>query len=182
MNDLAHGKGLREIGHCGQRLDLDRHRGISGKAWMLRISAEPCLGQCSFQPSNVHRGAGAMAIMSGKFPHMTGGHCKTDACVFHSIKHSFYRPLSRVLTIRALSQRSSAEVSGRHRQYAAHGVLSVSEECFLWGHFGFNRRALKWHRDWVDVDVFIRFSKCSGGSDIDCAMVDATIIKVHRHG
>ncbi len=37
--------------------------------------------------------------------------------------------------------------------------------------------------DWVRADVFQRmFGAVSGDPDMDYAMVDATIIKVHRHG
>jgi len=38
-------------------------------------------------------------------------------------------------------------------------------------------------RDWVRADVFRRlFEACSDESDMEYAMVDATIVKVHRHG
>jgi transposase len=38
-------------------------------------------------------------------------------------------------------------------------------------------------RDWVRVDVFKRlFDACSDDTDMEYAMVDATIVKVHRHG
>ena len=39
------------------------------------------------------------------------------------------------------------------------------------------------YRDWVKADVFLRlFEACSGEPDMEYAMVDATIVKVHRHG
>jgi transposase len=39
------------------------------------------------------------------------------------------------------------------------------------------------YRDWVKADVFIRlFEACSDEPDMEYAMVDATIVKVHRHG
>lgn len=39
------------------------------------------------------------------------------------------------------------------------------------------------YRGWVKADVFIRlFEACSGQPDMEYAMVDATIVKVHRHG
>jgi transposase len=38
-------------------------------------------------------------------------------------------------------------------------------------------------RDWRDADVFQRlFEACSDEPDMEYAMVDATIVKVHRHG
>jgi transposase len=38
-------------------------------------------------------------------------------------------------------------------------------------------------RDWRDADVFQRlFDACSDEPDLEYAMVDATIVKVHRHG
>ena len=38
-------------------------------------------------------------------------------------------------------------------------------------------------RDWRDADVFQRlFEACSDEPDMEFAMVDATIVKVHRHG
>ena len=38
-------------------------------------------------------------------------------------------------------------------------------------------------RDWVKADVFQRlFDAVSEQSDMEYAMVDATIVKVHRHG
>ena len=38
-------------------------------------------------------------------------------------------------------------------------------------------------RDWVRRDVFQRlFDACSDEPDMEYAMIDATIVKVHRHG
>jgi transposase len=38
-------------------------------------------------------------------------------------------------------------------------------------------------RDWVRADVFVRlFEACSDEPDMEYAMVDAAIVKVHRHG
>src|SRR5689334_10050420 len=39
------------------------------------------------------------------------------------------------------------------------------------------------YRDWVRADVFAwLFAACSDEPDMEYAMVDATIVKVHRHG
>jgi transposase len=41
----------------------------------------------------------------------------------------------------------------------------------------------KRYRDWVKADVFKRlFDASSEDPDLEYAMVDATIVKVHRHG
>ena len=50
-------------------------------------------------------------------------------------------------------------------------------------HFGKWNTAFKRFRDWVKADVFKRiFDAVSDEPDMECAMVDATIVKVHRHG
>ena len=39
------------------------------------------------------------------------------------------------------------------------------------------------YRDWVKADVFQRlFEACSDQPDLEFAMIDGTIVKVHRHG
>ena len=49
--------------------------------------------------------------------------------------------------------------------------------------FGNWNTVFKRYRDWVKADVFIRlFEACSDEPDMEYAMVDATIVKVHRHG
>lgn len=49
--------------------------------------------------------------------------------------------------------------------------------------FGNWNTVFKRYRDWVKGDVFIRlFEACSEEPDMEYAMVDATIVKVHRHG
>lgn len=49
--------------------------------------------------------------------------------------------------------------------------------------FGSWNTVFKRYRDWVKADVFIRlFEACSDEPDMEYAMVDATIVKVHRHG
>ena len=40
-----------------------------------------------------------------------------------------------------------------------------------------------WFRDWVKADVWKRlFEAVSDEPDMEYAMIDATIVKVHRHG
>ncbi len=49
--------------------------------------------------------------------------------------------------------------------------------------FGNWNTVFKRYRDWVKADVFQRlFEACSDEPDMEYAMVDATIVKVHRHG
>jgi len=49
--------------------------------------------------------------------------------------------------------------------------------------FGNWHTVFKRYRDWVKADVFTRlFEACSDTPDMEYAMVDATIVKVHRHG
>src|ERR1700728_3242254 len=51
------------------------------------------------------------------------------------------------------------------------------------GSFGNWNTVFKRYRDWVKADVFIRlFEACSDEPDMEYAMLDATIVKVHRHG
>ena len=62
------------------------------------------------------------------------------------------------------------------REPAAHGVTCRP----LFGNWN---TVFKRYRDWVKADVFIRlFDACSDEPDMEYAMVDATIVKVHRHG
>jgi transposase len=49
--------------------------------------------------------------------------------------------------------------------------------------FGNWNSVFKRYRNWVKADVFKRiFEAVSGDPDMEYAMVDATIVKVHRHG
>ena len=49
--------------------------------------------------------------------------------------------------------------------------------------FGNWNTVFKRYRDWVKADVFKRlFDAASDEPDMEYAMVDATIVKVHRHG
>jgi len=49
--------------------------------------------------------------------------------------------------------------------------------------FGKWNTVFRRYRDWVKADVFARlFAACSDEPDMEYAMVDATIVKVRRHG
>ena len=50
-------------------------------------------------------------------------------------------------------------------------------------HFGKWNTVFKRYSDWVKADVFTHiFNAVSDDPDMEYAMVDATIVKVHRHG
>ena|ERR1019366_1324791 len=66
---------------------------------------------------------------------------------------------------------------------------AVMAACFLkrWRDlppmFGKSNTVFKRYRDWVKADVFKRlFDAVSDDPDMEFAMADATIVKVHRHG
>jgi transposase len=49
--------------------------------------------------------------------------------------------------------------------------------------FGNGNTIFKRFRHWVNLDVFKRiFDAVSGDPDMEHAMIDGTIVKVHRHG
>ena len=49
--------------------------------------------------------------------------------------------------------------------------------------FGRWNTVFKRYRDWVKADVFVPlFEACSDEPDMEYALVDATIVTVHRHG
>ena len=49
--------------------------------------------------------------------------------------------------------------------------------------FGKWNTVFRRYRDWVKADVFQRlFEAVSGNPDMEFAMIDGTIVKVHRHG
>ena len=49
--------------------------------------------------------------------------------------------------------------------------------------FGKWNTVFRRYRDWVKADVFARiFEAFSRDPDMEYAMIDATIVKVHRHG
>src|SRR3546814_16748586 len=75
--------------------------------------------------------------------------------------------------------------SGRDNRLFVEAVLWVVRTGSPWrdlqGAFGNWNTVFKRYRDWVKADVFIRiFEACSEEPDIEYAMVDATIVKVHR--
>ncbi|MDZ5648044.1 IS5 family transposase [Nitrospirillum sp. BR 11828] len=77
--------------------------------------------------------------------------------------------------------------SGSDNRLFIEAVLWIARTSSPWrdlpASFGKWNTIFKRYRDWVKADVFIRlFEACSDEPDMEYAMVDATIVKVHRHG
>ena len=76
---------------------------------------------------------------------------------------------------------------GGDRRLFPEAVLWVARTGSPWRHLpssvGRRNRVFKQFRDWVKADVFERmFEAVSGKPDMEYAVVDATIVRVHRHG
>ena len=77
--------------------------------------------------------------------------------------------------------------SGRDNRLFVEAVLWIARTGSPWrdlpASFGNWNSVYVRFRDWRDRDVFQRlFEACSDEPDMEYAMVDATIVKVHRHG
>ena len=77
--------------------------------------------------------------------------------------------------------------SGTNNRLFMEAVLWIARTGSAWRdlpvHFGNWSTAFRRFRDWRAADVFKRiFDACSDEPDMEYAMVDATIVKVHRHG
>jgi len=77
--------------------------------------------------------------------------------------------------------------SGADNRLFLEGILWIVRTGSPWrdlpAHFGKWNTVFVRFRDWVKADVFKRiFDAVSGDPDMEYAMVDATIVKVHRHG
>ena len=86
-----------------------------------------------------------------------------------------------------LGKRTDPGRSGRDNRLFVEAVLWVVRTGSPWRDlptsFGHWNTVFKRYRDWVKADVFVRlFEACSDEPDMEYAMIDATIIKVHRHG
>jgi transposase len=77
--------------------------------------------------------------------------------------------------------------SGKDNRLFVEAVLWIVRTGSPWrdlpGFFGNWSSVYTRFRYWVAADVFTRlFRACSDEPDLEYAMVDATIVKVHRHG
>ena len=77
--------------------------------------------------------------------------------------------------------------SGKDNRQFVEAVLWIARTGSRWRDlppsFGHWNSVFTRFRDWVKADVFARlFAACSEEPDMEYAMVDATIVKVHRHG
>ena len=77
--------------------------------------------------------------------------------------------------------------SGGDNRLFVEAVLWIARTGSPWGDlpavFGKWNTVFKRYRDGVKADVFQRlFKACSDRPDMEFAMIDGTIVKVHRHG
>lgn len=77
--------------------------------------------------------------------------------------------------------------SGIDNRMFIEGVLWIARTGAPWrdlpGEFGKWNTVFRRYRDWVKADVFARiFEALSGDPDMEYACVDATLVKLHRHG
>ena len=77
--------------------------------------------------------------------------------------------------------------SGTDNRRFLEAVLWIARTCSPWRDlpalFGNWSTVYTRFRDWVAADVFVRlFEAVAEEPDMEYAMVDATIVKVHRHG
>jgi transposase len=77
--------------------------------------------------------------------------------------------------------------SGSDNRCFVEAVLWIARTGSPWRdlptYFGKWNSVFKRYRDWVKAGVFVKlFEACSDEPDMEYAMVDATIVKVHRHG
>jgi transposase len=77
--------------------------------------------------------------------------------------------------------------SGIDNRMFIEGILWIARTGSPWRdlppYFGKWNTVFRRYRDWAKADVFARiFAALSDDPDMEYAMVDATIVKVHRHG
>ena len=86
-----------------------------------------------------------------------------------------------------LGKKSDPRRSGEDNRRFVEAVLWIARTGSPWRDlpplFGPWNTVFKRYRDWVKGDVFKRlFDAVSDEPDMEYAMIDATIVKVHRHG
>jgi transposase len=91
------------------------------------------------------------------------------------------------MEMHCLGKPSDPGRSGADNRLFVEAVLWIARTGSPWRDlppfFGNWNTIFKRYRDWVKADVFKRlFDAVSDDADLEYAMVDATIVKVHRHG
>lgn len=86
-----------------------------------------------------------------------------------------------------LGKKSDPGRSGKNNRMFVEGVLWIARTGSPWRdlppEFGKWNTVYRRYRDWAEAGVFQRiFEALSGDPDMEYAMVDGTIVKVHRHG
>jgi transposase len=86
-----------------------------------------------------------------------------------------------------LGKRTDPGRSGGDNRRFIEAVLWIARTGSPWrdlpAHYGNWSTAFRRFSDWRKADVFKRiFDACSDDPDMEYAMIDATIVKVHRHG
>lgn len=86
-----------------------------------------------------------------------------------------------------LGKVSDAGRTGSNNRMFLEAILWIARTGSPWrdlpSAFGNWNTVFKRYRDWLKADVFYNiFSSVSDDPDMEYAMVDATIVKVHRHG
>lgn len=89
--------------------------------------------------------------------------------------------------IRSLGKISDPGRSGRNNRLFMEAVLWIVRTGSPWrdlpSQFGNWNTVFRRFRDWREADVFKRiFDALTHEPDMEYAMIDATIVKVHRHG
>ncbi len=102
-------------------------------------------------------------------------------------RHGLTDTLWAKMASHGLGKPSDPGRSGRDSRLFVEAVLRTARTGSSWRDLaaGFGRwnTVFKRFRDWGKADVFQRlFEACSDEPDLEVAMVDGTIVKVHRHG